>query len=39
MKTLKNIILESKQNDEIIDNTCVNEFIKYLLYNKKYNCS
>lgn len=30
MKTLKSIIIENKRNDELIDNSCVDEFIKYL---------
>lgn len=30
MKTLKSIIVENKKNDELIDNSCVDEFIKYL---------
>lgn len=30
MKTLKKIIIESNKNDELIDNSCVDEFIKYL---------
>lgn len=30
MKTLKSIIVENKKNDELINNSCVDEFIKYL---------
>lgn len=30
VKTLKNIIVESNKNDEVIDNTCVDEFINNL---------
>lgn len=30
MKTLKKIIIESNKNNELIDNSCVDEFIKYL---------
>jgi hypothetical protein len=30
MKTLNKIIIESNKNDELIDNSCVDVFIKYL---------
>lgn len=33
MKTLKSIIVENKKNDELIDNSCVDEFIKYCQIN------